>query len=265
MLYYRESVYNLLRESGHQLIPCQEKPSLEQGENPLMEAIIAVQQENYRRECEAICLAGVISQQDYELHSKKLVKTSQMRRNLRKYELEQRYHIPITPDLVRRDDQGWYEQISLHYFMTVGRTFLAQRDAKLAQRLIAQGNGSIFGPDFNACQLGATIAVMEVLQIPQLLSNLDRELRNSDSDLQEIGAIALNYRNDIKSIMGITIAKNSTPIMIVRRFIGQIGYCLTPIKYETNKDKKRVRVYLISPPQDNRNEVFKQWLKLDHL
>ncbi len=265
MLHYRESVYNLLQESGHVLLPCEEKPSLEKNDNPLMEAIAAVQQENYRRECESICLAKDISAKDYDLLQKQMVKTSEIRRILRKYELQERYQIEVTPDLIIKDDQGWYRQIRLHYFLTVGRSFLAQRDAKMARRLMDQGKGSIFGPDFNACQLGSTIAVMEILKIPQLLLDTGRELRNTDLDLQQLGTMALNYRNDIKSIMGITIAKNSSPIMVVRRFIGQIGYGLTTIKCERNKDQKRVRVYLISPPQDNRQEIFEQWLKLDHL
>ena len=265
MLNYRESLYNLLQNTGYQLIPSQEKPSINKPENPLLEAIAVVQEENYYRECEAICNADNISQKEYNLCKKKLFKTSEMRRNLRKFELQNRYKISITPDLVMQDDRGWYSQIRLHYFLTVGREFLAQRDAKVAKNLIAQGNGSIFGPDFNACQLGATIAVMEVLQIPQLLSNLARELRNTDNNLQEISAIALNYRSDIKSIMGITIAKNSTPIMVIKRFLTQIGYGLKAVRYERNIEKKQIRVYLISPPKDNRQQVFEQWLKLDNL
>lgn len=58
------------------------------------------------------------------------------------------------------DDDGWYEKIQLHYFLTIGRSFLADRDTQVAQKLIQNGNGSLFIPDFNISQLGAVVGTM---------------------------------------------------------------------------------------------------------
>ena len=70
--------------------------------------------------------------------------------------------------------------------------------------------------------------------------------------------IAIKNRSEIKTIMGIGIAKNSSPITIIRRLLDKIGYGLTCIGSE-KVDKKRVRVYQVVLPNDRREEVFKQW------
>ena len=156
------------------------------------------------------------------------------------------------------------KKIRLHYFLTVGRPYLVDRDAKVARKLIERGNGSLFLPDFNDSQLGAIVGTMEVIGIPILLANPNRELRNTDADLQEIAAIALNHRSEIKTTMGIGIAKNYSPVTIIRRFLEKIDYGLKYIRCESeNKGKKRIRVYQIAKPEDNREEVFKYWLTRD--
>ena len=272
MINYRESILSALREEGHQLIevlpptkPKQEKPSKSKKEpSSLIEAITEVREQNYLAECEAIANSSPLSHKEYQTLKKRLVKTNTQRHRLRKYELQQRYYLPVTPQLVALDDDGWYQKIRLHYFLTVGRPYLVDRDAKVARKLIEQGNGSLFLPDFNSSQLGAIVGTMEVIGIPILLANPHRELRNKDADLQEIAAIALRHRSEIKTTMGIGIAKNYSPVTIIRRFLEKIDYGLKYIRCESeNKGRKRIRVYQIATPEDEREQVFKHWLKRD--
>ena len=272
MINYRESILSALREEGHQVIDAlasteakPEKPSNSKKEpSSLIEAITEVREQNYLTECEAISNASPLSHKEYQILKKRLVKTNTQRHRLRKYELQQRYYLPVTPQIVALDDDGWYQKIRLHYFLTVGRPYLVDRDAKVARKLIERGNGSLFLPDFNDSQLGAIVGTMEVIGIPILLANPNRELRNSDLDLQEIAAIALNHRSEIKTTMGIGIAKNYSPVTIIRRFLEKIDYRLKYIRCESeNKGKKRIRVYQIAKPEDNREEVFKYWLTRD--
>ena len=105
---------------------------------------------------------------------------------------------------------------------------------------------------------------MEILGIPSLLAEKPRELRNSDRDLQELAAIALSNRKEIKTVMGIGLAKNSSPILILRRFLEKIDYSLKYLRCESqDKGRKRIRIYQIMSPEDPRRQVFYHWFKRD--
>jgi hypothetical protein len=270
MINYRESIVAALQSEGHLIIDPQlvvkekqeQKSKTKADNNSLVAAISEVREENYQAECEAIALAPQLSDREYQTLKKRLVKTIAERRKLKKYELQKRYHLPVTPKLVSLDDDGWYQKIRLHYFLTVGRSFLADRDALVARKLIEQGNGSLFLPDFNGSQLGAIVGTMELLGIDTLLDNPTRELRNTDSDLQAMAAIALGNRREIKATVGLGIAKNSSPITIVRRFLEKIDYGLQYIRCES-EGRKRIRVYRQAIAQDQREKVFQKWLVTD--
>ncbi len=260
MVQYREAILAALQEEGHYL---QEAPpsvisKKKKATNSLTEAITEVRDQNYEAECQAIAFAKDISDRTYNSLKKQLIKTPSQRRSQRKHELKLRYGIPVTTQLVVRDDKGWYQKIRLHYFLTVGKEHLAERDRLAAQRLINSGEGSIFLPDFNRSQLGATIGTMEILGIPVLLGQRGQELRNSDTDLKKMAKLALSNRSEIKTLVGIGLAKNSSPIVVIRRFLDKIGYSLQHLRCE-KQGKKRVRVYQVKEPLDNRFEVFKYW------
>ena len=270
MNHYRDSVLEFLRIEGHQVIEIytevlpDESEEKKLSENPiavntLQSAIAIVIKQNYYTECEAIATAKNISLSEYQKLKKRLSKPIQQQREQRKFELMLRYSIPITAELVQKDDRGWYQQLQLHYFMTVGRPYLPVRDGEVAKKLLELGKGNIFIPDFNDCLLGAIIGVMELLKIPLLLKDKQRELKNIDPDLQLLGKIALSNRKEIKTILGIGLAANSSPITIVRRFLDKIGYSLECLRTETH-NKKRLRIYRIVNPDDGRSEVFQQWL-----
>jgi hypothetical protein len=271
MNHYRTAILSALLAEGHQIIErdLEEKASdsnsieneqKETWQRPTLgELITAVRDQNYQSECQAIAEAATLDYSQYQNLTKKMVKTPSERRSQRKYELKSRYGILVTPELVEKDDQGWYQQLRIHYFLTVGRTYLEGRDLEVAQRLIEQGNGSIFIPDFNRSQLGTVIGTLELLGISALVNTVERELRNTDSDLQKMAEIALRDRAAIKSILGIGLAKNSTPITVLRRLLDKIGYRLKCLRSES-KNRKRIRVYGMVKPVDEREKVFQQWL-----
>ncbi|MEB3311200.1 MAG: plasmid replication protein, CyRepA1 family [Snowella sp.] len=275
MVHYRDSVLAHLQQENHRLelrLPNASLKTVEENQNSspessssshqLSDAIKEVQAQNYQAECQAIALSPLLSDQHYQSLKKRLVKNSEERRAIRKYELQQRYGIPITPELIHLDDQGWYQKLRLHYFLTIGRPYLADRDTQLAKKLIEQGHGSLFLPDFNGSQLGAIIGTMDILGIPVLLANPHRELCPLDSDLVALAKIAIQNRADIKTVVGIGIAQNASPITIIRRFLDEIGFGLNPLKSK-RVNKKSVRVYQMVCPQDQREAVFEQWLIRD--
>jgi len=263
MARYRESVLAGLAAEGHRLAavsPSGEEVEVGESKPSLGELIAAVRDRNYRGDCWAIALAREIGDREYQLLQKQMVKTPGERRELRKYELQLRYGVAVTADLVMKDDRGWYDQLRLHYFLTVGRPFLAGRDAAIARQLLDRGGGNLFGPDFNRSQLGAVVGTMELLGIPALLRDEHRELKNIDPDLQKMAATALRDRAGLKSITGIGLAARSTPIVVLRRFLDKIGYGLKCDRLESYR-KKRYRVYHLVLPEDGREGVFQQWLQ----
>ncbi|MEO1004324.1 MAG: plasmid replication protein, CyRepA1 family [Cyanobacteria bacterium J06638_38] len=264
---YRNSILAGLKAEGHQIIAAAQykppesiTPPLTQ--NCLVTAIAEISTQNYLAECGEIACAPSLEESEYRALKKRLIKSLGDRRQLRKYELQARYRLPITPELVSLDDEGWYQKIRLHYFLTVGRPFLADRDTQVARKLIEQGDGSLFLPDFNSSQLGAIVGSLEILGIPVLLQDLSRELRNTDDDLQSLAAIAHSNRQEIKTILNLGIAKNHSPITIVSRLLSKIGCKIQCLRYES-QNKKRVRVYQIVAPDDNREQVFEHWLNQD--
>jgi len=259
---YRETIAAQLATEGHQIVEAGTEvatPNSSKKET-LTDAITAVQTCNYLAECQAIVKAPDLHQRQYRSLRKKMVKTEEERRSLRKYELQRRYGIPVTISTIEQDDRGWYEALRLHYFLTVGRPFLGDRDRRMARACTRQGQ--LFQPDFNRSQLGAIVSVLDVLGLPVLLEYPQRELRNTDADLQAMAKMALEHRSQIKTIVGIGLAKNSTPIVILRRFLDKIACGLVNLRRE-RVDKKYIRVYQLNCPDDDRDRVFQHWLNVD--
>jgi hypothetical protein len=263
---YRNSILAGLKAEGHQIIDAAkyqpEVPNKSSTDNALVAAITEISSQNYLAECAAIACVPSLDESQYRYLKKQLIKSLGDRHQLRKYELQQRYHLPITPELVSLDDRGWYQKIRLHYFLTIGRPYLADRDTKAVRQLMQQGNGSLFLPDFNSSQLGAIVGSLEILGIPVLLQQQARELRNADADLQSLAAIALSNRREIKTMLNLTLAKNYSPITIISRLLGKIGCKIKCLRYES-QGQKRIRIYQILAPEDRREQVFTHWLNID--
>ncbi len=265
MANYRESILAALAAEGHclQAVPeAPPAPALQPAEaSPaeLAAAVAAVRDANYQAECEAIASAADLTSAQYQVLRRQLVKLDSERRSCRKYQLYQRYGLPVTPALVVKDDQGWYQQLRLHYFLTVGRSRLAERDAAMARRLLKDGDGTIFVPDFNESQLGVAIGALEVLGISALLATPERELRNGDPDLLTMAELAQANRDLIRAALGVGLGSNYSPVTIARRFLELLGYGLKLVRCEGDRIQ-RIRVYQVVPPQDERLAVFRTWL-----
>lgn len=262
---YRDSILAGLKAEGHQIIDAakyKQPTKIESSDNCLVAAITEISTQNYLAECSAIACCPDLSPRQHQSLKKRPIKSLSDRRKIRKYEIQQRYFLPVTPELVSLDDDGWYQKIRIHYFLTVGRPYLADRDTIVARKLIEQGNGSLFLPDFNKSQLGAIVGTLEILGIPILLQNCTRELRNTDDDLQSLAEIAHRNRREIKTILNIGIAKNYTPIAIVSRLLNKIGCKIKCVRSQT-QNRKRIRVYRIMAAEDCREQVFDRWFSID--
>jgi hypothetical protein len=175
--------------------------------------------------------------------------------------LNKRYGLEVTPGLVEQDDEKWYPQLRLHYYLTLGREHLSARDKKVALSHLEAGEGDVWAPNFNESLLGLQIFALSKLGIADLLCD-DGELRNSSPQLMALAQLAKGQPWQIKQILGITVRQDDTPIAIAQRVLKIFGAKLTCVRRE-GTDGNRERVYRVSIPDDQRSAVFAHWLERD--
>ncbi|MEH1916780.1 hypothetical protein [Nostoc sp.] len=188
-------------------------------------------------------------------------KTKTERHQQRKAELSRRYEIDVTPDLVEKDEDGWYPQLRMHYYLTLGREFLTNRDAKRAKAQLEAGENSIWKPDFNKGQMLPTVLLLEELNLLQLLTP-GEQLRSSDKAMQEFKALALKHRYVIKNYLHVTTSEKLTSIAIAQKLLAKIDLKLNYVG-RLGKRENRECVYRFVAPDDQRDSIFERWLNRD--
>ncbi|MEH2380838.1 MAG: hypothetical protein V7K27_18465 [Nostoc sp.] len=113
--------------------------------------------------------------------------------------------------MVQKDDDGWYPQLRMHYYLTLGREFLRNRDSKRAKAQLEAGENSVWKPDFNKRQMLPAVLLLENLNLLQFLIP-DVQLRGSDEKMLEFKALAVTHRHVIKNYLNVSISEKHTPI-----------------------------------------------------
>ncbi len=136
---YRESVLQGLVDDGYKIIDVGDGEENQQ----ILESVKAASEELYVGECRAIAQAEVLSDTEFKKLQDKKAKTKTERHQEQKALLNERYGVDVTPELVWKDDDNWYPQLRLHYFLTLGREHLAERDSKRAKSQIEVGENAV--------------------------------------------------------------------------------------------------------------------------
>ena len=267
---YRETIEELLSDQGHRVNPPDTNISSGEQET-IKEEVKQSRDEAWEARCEMVAQALEID----EKRAKELEDSRSKTRNesdcLRKHQLQQRYHIPIETGLVKKDDEGWYKQLRFHYYLTVGRDDLRERDRALLNSMLEAGGGAAFKPDINRTLLGAKIAASEILGLPKLLDDPEREFRASDDDLIKIADYAFSQRQELKTILGITIHSPKTnkdgetklpTIGIAKQLLDLLGLNLKRHRRE-RRGGTREWVYKLKNLDDERQAIFEQWQRRD--
>lgn len=158
----------------------------------------------------------------------------------------------------------------MHYYLTLGREFLTNRDTKRAKAQLELGQNSIWKPDFNKGQMLSSVLLLEELNLLQLLTPGER-LRSSDEAMQEFKALALKHRYVIKNYLNVSISEKLTPIAMASPAAGIAQKLLAKIDLKLNyvgrlgKRENRECVYRFVAPDDERDSIFGQWLNRDEL
>ncbi|WP_308189893.1 plasmid replication protein, CyRepA1 family [Nostoc sp. XA010] len=256
---YRESVLQGLQTDGYTIIDATDAEPQENQQ--VINEVRAVSEDLYIAECSAIANGETLSDTELKKLRDKRAKTRAERQQQRKAELQQRYGVEVTAELVEKDDEGWYPQLRMHYYLTMGREFLSVHDAKRAKAQIDAGENAIWKPDFNRRQMLPAVLVLKSLNILQFLSP-GVMLRGSDPELQQLKALAVQYRQVIKTYLKLSISDKYTPIMIAQKLLDKVGLKLDYVG-RFGARENRERVYQFVEAEDGREVIFQGWLKRD--
>jgi hypothetical protein len=261
---YRAEIINKLLSEGYQLaLPDNE--DLSDSEN-VKNQIKETAQQNYFSYTRAVPQVETPSDSELEALANKKAKTLQERLIERKGKLIKRYGVEVTPELVEKDDHGWYGQLQLHYYLTIGNIYLARRDKSSLARIQKQGNGKAFQVDINKQQLSTKIKALQFIGIEQFF---DEEAEFSADSLADWLDFVIKLRFDIQAILGVSInPEKDTAIAVAQRLLKKLGLKLK-FKYWRGDREKKQRIYSgcnlnadypSGTLRDQREEIFEIWL-----
>ncbi len=254
---YRESVLQGLVEDGYKVFDAEDVR--EEESQQVFEEVKAASQELYGEECRAIANSPTLSDTEFKKLQDKKAKTKTERQQERKALLSERYGVDVTNGLVEKDDSAWYPQLRLHYFLTLGRENLVQRDASRAKAQIDVGENAVWKPDFNRGQLLPVVLLLESLNIRHFLTP-GVMFRGSDMELQQLKALAVQHRYIIKNYLGVSISEGLSAVAITQKLLSKLGLKLTYVGRIGSREN-RERVYEFVEPFDGRDVIYQGWEK----
>lgn len=259
MIDYRAFVIQGLTQEGHTVTATNPDGSTLQ----LEQEVLQVRDQQKAAEYEAICQAADLSPKEHETLKSKKTKTPAERHQEQKFDLKQRYQTEaVTAALIDKDRQGWHPKLRLHYYLTVGHTYLKERELQSFNTTFAQN--SLWLPTFNRSQISAKCWLLERLEV-LALTDPEEHYSAIHPLIQKVGTMALHYRQGIKSVLGITISDKDSPIAIAQKLLGLLGLKLSCVGRPGARDSQRLRLYRFSPPEDERDVIFAAWCERDEL
>jgi hypothetical protein len=278
---YSDSIIEALTAEGHTV---HSVASIDpDAANHARDGIIDTQEFEYAAHNEAVTQAESIPDEvEFRKLKDKRAKTETERLQVQKGELERLYNVPVTPELAEKHDNGWHPQIRLHYFLSVGREYLADRDVKQVVKQLEKGNGdnSIYLPDFNRSQLGLKVWLLEKSGFLKLLER--SEIRADDAELSTVADFCKQHFFEIRAVLGVSARPNESPMAICQKLAKTIGYQFPFLRKEGGRGEQ-VAVYgaaaadfvrddkgeivrvdgEVTPLLDGRENVFAAWLERD--
>ena len=267
MRQYREFIIKKLIKEGYEVDP---QPPTQDEEDAIAAdevktEVKETQQENYQLYCQEVSDAETPSEGELAELERRQAKTQPERQRQHKGRLVKRYGDGvITPDLVEKDDKGWYAKLRLHYYLTVGAEFLTERDKRRLLKMVKAGGGSVFKPDVNKQLRGAKTKTLEIINLTQFL---DPEREFTSESLADWQKTLISQRYDIKILTGISISpdKDETPIQLAQRLLSQLLGLKLECIGKRGERGYQIRVYRgCTPNPDGRQKIFERWLERDH-
>ncbi len=236
--------------------------------------------EEYTRHCESVTASESTTDEQFLKLDKQNCKTEEEQLKHRKGEIERRYNVPVTSELVEKDDKNWYSLIRLHYYFSEGREFLSDREKNVMSTALKNGDGDYFIPDTNKNLISKKIDVLDFLKFDELIQS--EEISNSHPLAIELLQKAKKHSYELKQLLRVDFTKVKSPIGACQRLAAMIGYKF-PLLRKEGKRGEQVRIYGTPAPDfqkddegnfilsngqavpigDRREEVFAAWIKRD--
>lgn len=267
LLCYRELIKQGLKEEGFKI-----RESFFEKNEVLKAKAKSIKEKSQESFCRRVANSEPFySEAEYKKSKKKETKTQLERERELHYEMEKRYQVLVTPELVAStQDFAWPKQIETHYYLTKGRAFLKKRDELRGQSIIQ--DGAVFLPDLNRSQLSNRVKALSYLGIDKLISQLagDETICNDDGVILSIFDKAITNQANLR-LIGINIP-TKYPIAAVNSLFKLIGLNLekigkqeyrlrkeaTTIDPKTGETKHKKNALL-----DGRIEIFERWFERD--
>ncbi|WP_315790044.1 plasmid replication protein, CyRepA1 family [Fischerella sp. JS2] len=216
-----------------------------------------IKQQNQLLAATAVANAKNIDYVEYEQLIAKHSLTDKERNQIHKYILRQKYGIAVTPQLKLLDDQGYYGQLLIHYYLTHESEYFWRRDQQEWQQQLSWGEGKVFLPDLKIYTL--KVEAMRALGMLQFLEP-ERVFTEHDADLMLLQNTAVQCSRHIKRTLGINLVKGKehvSAIKILSRLLNLLGLKLQRVDQS----------YRINPVtlDDGRERIFAVWHQRDQL
>ena len=227
-------------------------------DNDLKDDLKKNKEQNYQEELVAIASTNIenMSEEEYEYLKAQKSKTKEHRHKERKYNVSKRYGIEVTSDLLKLDDDGYYPQLRLHYFLSLGNQFLGDKESKKAEKM--KEHQTAFIPDVLGGALLSKVKILEVLGIKEII-NLPSFTKNHPA-LSKLQAMIKENLYSLHPYIGYVKADKS-PIPALRQILKMIGLKLKEIgRVGTGT---RDRVYSVVGLDDGRDVIFNSWYNSD--
>ncbi len=228
----------------------------------ITDEIKIIKEDNYQIHCLKVMNSPTITHTEYEQLKEKRGLTESENDTLKKAEIQRLYATDdVDPELIEKHDDRWFPKIQLHYYLTVGNSYLPKREKKALEKLKESGDG-VFKPDINKSFLGMKIFALQILKIEQFF---DPDAEFSSESLkrwfEKITTPVMKFQ--IKSIFGFGIGARDSAVSVAQRFLEKLGLKM-PFDRQETVNGKRVRVYRgCDVDSDSRSEIFKRWLERD--
>lgn len=214
-----------------------------------------IKQQNQLTVATNIANAKDLDYLEYERLSAKHSLTDDERNQIQKYNLRQRYGILVTPQLKLRDDQGYYTQLLIHYYLTHESEYFQIRDQQEWHQQLSWGNGKVFLPDLKTYTL--KVEAMRALGMQQFLET-ERAFTENDSDLIWLKDVIFQHSKQIKRVLGIDFIRfqeKITTIKVLSRLLSLLG-----LKLKKVNDVYQIDSAILA---DGREEIFYVWQQRD--
>ncbi|MBG1261060.1 plasmid replication protein, CyRepA1 family [Nostoc commune] len=283
---YSKQIIADLKDEGHIICEINEDELPEPAEVEITkQEIYATCEKEYAGHCENVTDSKSITDEQYLRLDKQNCKTEVEQLQHRKGELERRYNVPVTSELVEKDDKGWYSLIRLHYYLGLGREFLPDREKNVMSTALKNGDGDYFIPDTNKTLIGKKIDALDWINYEELLET--DGLSNNHPLAQTILEKVKTHQYDFSLILGAksnVFGKLKTPMQVCQKLASLTGKKFPRLRREGTRGNQ-VWIYGVAAPDfqkddeghlilvdgravsisDRREEVFTAWVERDIL